>query len=129
VLAGVTGVLYWFTRPKGRDVFWDVTTSGPAEMLARVEEDILEEPGEALAALRELLRAYPDYQPAWLVYAEWHFDHDEYEAALTGYKEAVRLGPMGREHYRYAATAAEELGRHREAEEFRRRAGLDQPRK
>ncbi|MBA4063865.1 MAG: hypothetical protein C0501_09160 [Isosphaera sp.] len=26
VLAAVTGVLWWFTRPKGKDVFWDVTT-------------------------------------------------------------------------------------------------------
>jgi hypothetical protein len=30
VLALVTLALWWFTRPKGRDVFWDITTKPPA---------------------------------------------------------------------------------------------------
>lgn len=30
VLALVTFTLWWFTRPKGRDVFWDITTKPPA---------------------------------------------------------------------------------------------------
>ena len=28
-LVAVTGMLWWFTRPKGRDVFWDITTKPP----------------------------------------------------------------------------------------------------
>ncbi len=28
-LVALTGVLYWFTRPKGRDVFWDINTKPP----------------------------------------------------------------------------------------------------
>ena len=31
VLAALTGVFYWFTRPKGRDVFWDITTKPPGK--------------------------------------------------------------------------------------------------
>jgi hypothetical protein len=31
VLAALTGVFYWFTRPKGRDVFWDITTKPPSK--------------------------------------------------------------------------------------------------
>jgi len=30
VLAAVTGVAWWLTRPKGRDVFWDITTKPPS---------------------------------------------------------------------------------------------------
>jgi hypothetical protein len=30
-LTALTGVLFWFTRPNGRDVFWDINTKPPGE--------------------------------------------------------------------------------------------------
>ncbi len=37
-LAVITVALYWFTRPKGRDVFWDISTKPPATRLNNAVE-------------------------------------------------------------------------------------------
>jgi tetratricopeptide (TPR) repeat protein len=58
----------------------------------------------------DLLKAFPDYRPARLFYAEWHYNTGNHRAALKGYERAFRLGAASARHYHKAAHAASKLG-------------------
>jgi hypothetical protein len=110
-LGFATGFLWWLTRPQLRDVFWDIERVGPAERLHQIALDARSDPRQAAQALMELLKAFPDYQPARLYYAGWHFNGRNYQAALNGYERAFKLGKARALDYRRASWAASKLGR------------------
>lgn len=110
-----TGLLWWTTRPERRDTFWDLETIGPAEKLKRIAALAEDDPDRAAGDLADLLQAFPDYRPALVYHAEWHFRNEDYAAALRSYEDALALGPgTAREHIR-AAFAASKLGRNARA--------------
>jgi hypothetical protein len=110
-----TGLLYFLTRPRARDVFWDVEKVGPGEKLARIAAVMAARPKQASDDLLDLLKAFPDYQPAHLFYAEWQYDVGAYQAALDGYLRAFYLGPAKASDYHKASLAASRLKQNRTA--------------
>jgi hypothetical protein len=110
-----TGLLWWFTRPRTREVFWDVETTGPGEKLRRIAAAKAAGRPESADEMMELLRAYPAYQPARLFYADWHYEHKKYEAALKGYERAFKLGVAKARDYLRASLAASGLGQNERA--------------
>jgi hypothetical protein len=69
----------------------------------------------AAAKLLELLTAHPEYKAAWLQYAHWHFETEDYEAASEGFEKALALGTAKSPDYVRAALSASRLGRYRQA--------------
>lgn len=114
-LALMTGFAYWFTRPVGRDVFWDVKTISLADRLKQIEYAFAEDPGKARIKLGEFLEAAPDYQPAHLLAGKWHYQAKEHEPALSCFQRAFRLGAAQPTHYQMASLAAARLGQNRQA--------------
>jgi len=108
----VTGLLWWLTRPRQRDVFWDIEKVGPGEKLRRIAATAQSDQGRASRELAELLGAFPDYQPARLFAADWHYNLGDFEAALRAYEAAFELGPADPQRYLRASLAASRLGRH-----------------
>jgi hypothetical protein len=114
-LGVLTGLLWWFTRPRVRDVFWEIETVGPGEKLRRIAAEAASYPQRAADSLLEFLDAYPDYQPAWLYYAEWHYQLGNYRASLKGYVRAFKAGVVKARHYLKASLAASRLGENQTA--------------
>ena len=109
-LGFLTGVVWWFTRPQTRDVFWDIKKVGPAEKLERIATAMEADAQAGLQELAELLIAFPDYQPARLFFADWHYDSQDHRAALKEYTQAFKLGVVKARHYQRASFAASKLG-------------------
>jgi tetratricopeptide (TPR) repeat protein len=107
----VTGVLWWLTRPQRRDVFWDIKTVSPAEKLKQIAAVVESDPDQAVRELTDLLKAFPDYQPARLFYAEWHYDARNYSEALRAYERAFTGGVTKARHYLRASLSASKMGR------------------
>ncbi|HWG43291.1 MAG TPA: hypothetical protein VN688_10935 [Gemmataceae bacterium] len=110
-----TGLLWWLTRPRLRDAFWEMNTVGPEERLKRIAAFVESDPKRAAGELMELLSEFPNYQPVCLFYAEWHYRLRNYKAALTGYAKAFRLGVAQASHYFRASQAASQLGQNKRA--------------
>jgi hypothetical protein len=111
----VTILLWWLTRPRTRDVFFDIEKVGPGEKLRRIAVLRKSDRDRAATDLLELVRAFPGYQPARLFYAEWHYDTQNYAAAFKGYDRAFQLGVTKAHHYHKAANAASRLGSNEQA--------------
>ncbi len=111
----LTGVLWWVTRPQARDVFWDIEKVGPREKLRRIAAAATAGSDHAATELMELMKAFPDYQLARLFYAEWHYNLENYDAALKGYTGAFKLGVVKARHYQKASFAASKLGQNETA--------------
>ena len=94
-----TGTLWWFTRPRSRDVFWDIETTGSQAKLRRIIAAREVGKPESADEMMELLKAFPNYQPARLYYADWHYESKDSEAALKGYERAFTLGVAKARHY------------------------------
>lgn len=122
VLGAATAALWWLTRPKARDVFHEVKTVSAEEKLTEVRAAMAADPEGASQVLLEALKAFPDHQPLRLLYAEWHFDLENYRAALAGYRKALRLGPAGPDDYMRAALSAARMNENAEAVEVLREA-------
>jgi tetratricopeptide (TPR) repeat protein len=105
----VTGLLWWFTRPRIRDVFWDIETTGPEEKLRRIVAAKEAGEPESVEEIMALLKAFPEYQPARLFYADWHYEQKSYKAALRGYERAFKLGVTKARYYQRASRAASSL--------------------
>lgn len=56
-LAAVTSLAFWYTRPRGRDIFWDVQTDSLAEQLLQSGTWLYKQ-GDHLGALRSFLQAF-----------------------------------------------------------------------
>ena len=114
-LAAITILLYWLTRPRTKDVFWDIETIGPREKLQRISEEAQSDPVKASDSLLALLQAYPDFQPARLYYSAWHYQQKNHQEALDGYETAFELGTANPIDYLRASLAAAKLGQVRKA--------------
>jgi hypothetical protein len=106
----LTMLLYWFSRARTKDVFFEVKTVGPQRELARISKLAQSDPDTAAQELLELLRIYPNYQPAHIFYAEWHYKWKSYEHAVDGYEEAFKLKSARAIDYLRASLAASHLG-------------------
>jgi hypothetical protein len=116
VLLGLgTALVWWLMRPRARDVFWKIEKVGPAEKLKRIAAAAPSAPEQASRDLLELLKAFPNYLPARLFYAEWHYNTKNYRASLKGYKRAFKLGVAEGRHYYKASIAADKLGENERA--------------
>jgi TatA/E family protein of Tat protein translocase len=69
LLGVATALLWWLTRPRTRDVFWDIEKVGPGAELARIVAAMPANPEQARRDLLELLKAFPDFGPARLYLA------------------------------------------------------------
>jgi len=111
----ITGLLWWLARPRTRDVFWDVEKVGPGDQLRRISAAAEANPEQAAQDLMELLRTFPDHQPAWVYYAEWHYRSKSYGAALKGYAQAFALAAGKANDYYRASLCASTLGLNKRA--------------
>lgn len=111
----LTGLLWWLARPRIRDVFWDIEKIGPGEQLRRITAAAEANPEQAAQDLMELLQTFPDHQPAWVYYAEWHYRRKSYEAALKGYGQAFALATGKANDYYRASLCASRLGLNKRA--------------
>lgn len=110
-LAAVAGWMWWRSRPHASN-FFDVTTvPGPdpdvEDRYERGRAALMA--GDAvggLAILDEITRAAPDFQPAWLLTADWHFERGNRGEALSRYRRGLALGPSTARRFAQAATAA-----------------------
>jgi hypothetical protein len=98
LLAG-TAALYFWLRPRKRDVFWDVKTVGP-------EEQARPRPAPATTPREK----YRDDQPSLLSQADRCFADQDYAAALACYDRARKLGTTKAVHYFRASLAAHKTG-------------------
>jgi hypothetical protein len=117
-LLALTGILFWLTRPKGRDTFWDLETVGPDEELERVKSLFEEDPDAAFSELKALLETHPEFQSAWTFAAERAYSNEEYASADALYRRAMREGVMKLRDYKLASLSASRLGNNRKALEI-----------
>lgn len=109
--AAVAGWLYWRSRPR-TSTFFDVTTVAglDAELSDRYDQGRHAlSSGDAvrgLAVLDGLTRASPDFQPAWLLTADWHYERGAKDEALARYRRGLALGPSTARRFAQAASAA-----------------------
>src|SRR5262249_52562412 len=127
LLAG-TGALYFWLRPRKRDVFWDIRPAqspgaGPAteqsagpgaspEELFRQARVAFERgnPGEGECLLAGLLQGHPSYQPALLYLADRRYRAGDHAGALPLYESALALGDCGAATFFRASLAAHQAG-------------------
>ncbi len=109
LLAGTVGFYLW-SRPGKRDLFWDLTPATPEELFRKGTEAIDQgderRGGEMISSL---LNTHPEFQPAWLYFAEWHYVLKDYASALECYEQGLALGKAEPPHYLHAAVAAGRL--------------------
>src|SRR5262249_39150125 len=101
----------------------------PPEAALREAEDALAA-GDAARGRRlldQLLRGQPDFRPAWLSAAGWHYRQGQYGEALTHYERAFALGPGSARDYFQAGRSAARLKQHARAAELVRRGLAQQP--
>jgi tetratricopeptide (TPR) repeat protein len=67
-------------------------------------------PQEALKNLTSFCREYPDYQPAFILMANYHFESGNFVAALFNFKLAFKIGYGKASNYHRAAYSASKLG-------------------
>jgi hypothetical protein len=111
----LTLLVYFLTRARTKDVFWEIKTIGPDEKLQAIAKKAKSHPDQAANELLDLLAAYPDHQPARIFYSEWHYKSKAYGHALQGYQDAFELGTARAVDYLRASLAATHLGRVRTA--------------
>jgi tetratricopeptide (TPR) repeat protein len=111
VLGAITAGLWWWTRPRARDKFWDIKLVQPGEFLKQITAILADDPDKAIQNLNDLLASHPDYQPAWLCLGDLQYKQKEYEAALRTYERAFQFGPARSVSYVRAGSAASNLGR------------------
>jgi hypothetical protein len=127
LLAGTAGLYFWL-RPRKRDVFWDVRAAGvpapsdraeqpagsgasPEELFRRARVAFERgDPGEGERLLAALLQAYPLYQPAVLYLADRRYQAGDHAGALPLYESALALGSCGAASFFRASLAAHQAG-------------------
>jgi len=110
-LLGCTVGLYYWMRPRERDVFWDLVTLGPAEQLSQARQAAQDGENErALQILSEILEMHENYHPAWLLAGEIHYRQEDFDKALESYERGLGLGTGKPGHYTRAALAASRTG-------------------
>jgi hypothetical protein len=114
-LAGLTVLLYWLTRARTKDVFWEIKTVGPRKDLEQGLAAAKADPGQAAAALGKVRKEHPEHQPAQLASARLLYHQKDYGKCLQGYEKAFRLGKAQARDYLWASLAATHLGRNRTA--------------
>ena len=130
LLGAVTALLWWLTRPRTRDVFWDIEKVGPGEKLKRIAAALASGSDQAGRDLLELLKAFPDYRPARLFYAECHYNNENYPVALKVYERAFKLGsPRPGTTSRHLSPRRSWVGTTRHCRSCRRRTKCCRPRK
>jgi TatA/E family protein of Tat protein translocase len=79
LLGSATALLWWLTRPRTRDVFWDIHKVGPGAELARIVAAMPGNPEQARRDLLELLKAFSDFGPARLYLARCDASPEDYQ--------------------------------------------------
>lgn len=111
----LTALLYLASRARQKDVFWDIETIGPRQKLRRIAKIAQSDLDEAGSQLVQLLEVYPDFQSGHLYYARWHYQDQNYLAALAGFQAALELGSIPASDYLKASLSASRLGKNRTA--------------
>jgi hypothetical protein len=106
ILAVITLLLYWFSRARQQDAFWDITPITVTEKLKQIAAELEKHSDRAGDDLMYLLEAHPGNQLAWLLFADWHFRRGNWREAVDGYDKAFRLGSTEPRHYCQATRAA-----------------------
>lgn len=104
-----TVLIWWYTRPVTRDVFWDVQKLGPAGRLSQIITALKARDASAERDLMALLTEFPVYQPARFCLADWKFINQEYRGALQEYLRAFELGVGKPSDYLCASFAASKI--------------------
>jgi hypothetical protein len=112
MLLTATGGFYLWSRPRWRDLFWDIVPA-TAQGLFQAALDVIQKGdekrgGEMIAAL---LKTHPTFQPAWLYFAEWHYTLKDYQSALECFEKALALGNAEAGHYLHGSHSASKLRR------------------
>lgn len=113
-LGGLTACLYWITRPRLRDTFWDFKVIGPDEALTKVKRTLRTDKEGAARELADLLHSYPTFGPALLLYAGLQFQQGNYRSSLTTYEKAFPETGKPLDYSR-ASLSASRLGDNRKA--------------
>lgn len=106
----LTSLLWWFARPRIRDVFWDVEKVAPLEQLQRIASTFDSDPDKGFIELRELVTAFPDFQKASLYLAGWLYKVQDYSSSLEVYQRVFKLGVVESSQYLKASLAASRGG-------------------
>jgi hypothetical protein len=110
ILLLAVGVYFWL-RPRRRDVFWDVTTDKPSESLAGDGMLLLGRDDEA-AGGKDASEpdAAGELQATLFARAEEHYGRHEYAAALRFYDSGLALGRARPAVYHHASLSAHHAG-------------------
>ena len=106
-LGVVTGLLWWTSSPRKRDVFWDINKSPADLLLAQISSQT--DSQQRLQAFLNILRDYPDHHPTLLQYSDFQVQLQDFEQALIGYERAFELGSAQSQHYARASLCASKM--------------------
>jgi hypothetical protein len=111
LLLAATGILYWWMRPKQRDVFWDVQLIDSSE--ETTAEDAIDE--QKIVAERKPTEVQPmepigDPMDQLFARAKKHYEKKEYDRAIPLYEKGMTLGRAKPPIYHRASIAAAQSG-------------------